>query len=162
MQIRKATYKDIDALMKVFAYARKQMARDGNPMQWGDGYPEKEQIEEDIERGVGYVLEEDGELCGCFVFIVGNDPTYELIEGAWLDDKLAYGTIHRIASNGKKKGIFNCVLEWCTKECANIRIDTHKDNARMIHLIKKAGFTECGIIYTRNHSARKAYQKKVQ
>ena len=52
MTIRPSTYADIDALMAIFAYARKQMAADGNPTQWGDGYPSREQLEHDIQRGV--------------------------------------------------------------------------------------------------------------
>ncbi|MBR5854625.1 MAG: GNAT family N-acetyltransferase [Paludibacteraceae bacterium] len=160
MLIRPTTYADIDALLAIFAYARQQMAADGNPTQWGDGYPAREQLKEDIQRGVSYVIEHEGYICGTFVFILGNDPTYYLIEGgAWLDDILSYGTIHRIASNSSCKGIFHTVLEWCTTQCANIRIDTHADNHRMIYLIEKEGFTRCGIIYTRDQSPRIAYQR---
>ena len=52
MFIRLTTYADIDALMTIFAHARVQMVADGNPTQWGDGYPSREQIESDIQRGV--------------------------------------------------------------------------------------------------------------
>lgn len=160
MLICPTTYADIDALLAIFAHARRQMATDGNPTQWGDGYPEQEQLEEDIQRGVSYVIEHEGHICGTFVFIIGNDPTYDVIEdGAWLDDILPYGTIHRIASNGSCKGIFHTALEWCTARCANIRIDTHADNRRMLHLIEREGFTRCGIIYTRSHSPKIAYQR---
>jgi RimJ/RimL family protein N-acetyltransferase len=55
--------------------------------------------------------------------------------------------------------VFDAVLHWCTARCNNIRIDTHQDNQRMIHLIEKAGFARCGIIYTRDHSPRVAYQR---
>ena len=135
------------------------MAADGNPTQWGDGYPERELIEQDIAQQVSYVLEHNGMICGTFVFIIGEDPTYAYIEdGEWQDDTLPYGTIHRIASNGEQRGIFRTVLHWCSAKCSNIRIDTHQDNMRMIHLIKKANFTHCGIIYTRDNSPRMAYQ----
>jgi RimJ/RimL family protein N-acetyltransferase len=160
MTIRPTTYADMDALLAIFAYARQQMNADGNPTQWGDGYPEREQIEDDIQRGVSYIVEYEGDICGTFVFILGKDPTYHLIEnGTWLNDALPYGTIHRIASNGTHKGIFRTTLEWCTARCTNIRIDTHQDNRRMIHLIEQAGFTRCGIIYTRNHTPRIAFQR---
>ena len=159
MTIRPTTYNDIDALMAIFAYARAQMAADGNPTQWGDGYPSCEQLENDIQRGVSYIVEHNGHPCATLVFIIGDDPTYHYIEdGQWLDDALLYGTIHRIASNGERRGIFNTVLHWCSAQCSNIRIDTHQDNARMIHLIEQAQFTRCGIIYTRDNSPRIAYQ----
>ena len=160
MTIRPTTYADIEALMAIFAHARAQMIADGNPKQWGDGYPSREQIESDIQRGVSYIVEHKGQPCATFVFIIGEDPTYAYIEdGNWLDDTLPYGTIHRIASNGQERGIFPFVLLWCSAQCSNIRIDTHQDNARMIHLIEQANFTHCGIIYTRDNSPRIAYQR---
>ena len=159
MTIRPTTYADIDALMAIFAYARAQMAADGNPTQWGDGYPSREQLENDILRGVSYIVEHNDHPCATFVFIIGDDPTYHHIEdGQWLDDTLPYGTIHRIASNGERRGIFNTVLHWCSAQCSNIRIDTHQANKRMIHLIEQAQFTRCGIIYTCDNSPRIAYQ----
>jgi hypothetical protein len=160
MTIRPTTYADIEALLAIFAYARAQMVADGNPTQWGDGYPSREQLKSDIQRGVSYVVEKDGQPCATFVFIIGEDPTYAYIEdGEWLDDTLLYGTIHRIASNGEQQGIFQTVLHWCSAQCSNIRIDTHQANMRMKHLIKKTGFTYCGTIYTRDHSPREAYQR---
>ena len=160
MTIRPTTYADIEALMAIFAYARAQMIADGNPTQWGDGYPSREQLMSDIQRGVSYIVEHNGHPCATFVFIIGDDPTYHYIEdGEWLDDTLPYGTIHRIASNGQERGIFPFVLHWCSAQCPNLRIDTHQDNARMIHLIEQAQFTRCGIIYTRDNSPRIAYQR---
>lgn len=160
MTIRLTTYDDMDALLAIFAHARLQMATDGNPTQWADNYPSHEQLEEDIQRGVSYVVEHHGQPCATFVFIIGNDPTYHYIEeGEWLNNTLPYGTIHRIASNGKKRGIFHYVLDWCSARCNNIRIDTHKDNTRMIHLIEREQFKRCGVIYTRNSSPRIAYQR---
>ena len=160
MTIRLTTYADIDSLMAIFAHARTQMVADGNPTQWGDGYPSREQIESDIQRGVSYIVEHNGQPCATFVFIIGKDPTYAYIEdGKWLDDTLPYGTIHRIASNGEQRGVFHSVLNWCSAQCPNIRIDTHRDNARMIHLIEQAQFTRCSIIYTRDNSPRIAYQR---
>ena len=159
MTIRPTTYADIEVLLDIFAYARAQMAADGNPTQWGDGYPTREQLENDIHCGVSYVMEHEGVPCATFVFIIGDDPTYAYIEdGQWLDDTLPYGTIHRIASNGQRRGIFRTILDWCSAQCSNIRIDTHQANARMIHLIEQAQFTRCGIIYTRDNSPRMAYQ----
>ncbi len=161
MTIRPTTYADIPDLQAIFAHARQQMLCDGNPDQWGNNYPSREQVVEDIQRGVSYVMEEDRVVCATFVFIIGEDPTYDIIDdGSWLND-LPYGTIHRIASNGKIKGVFGAVLDWCSAYCSNIRIDTHQDNARMLHLIEKHGFTRCGIIYTRDNSPRVAYQRIV-
>lgn len=162
MIIRKSTYQDIEVLLAIFSYAREQMALDGNPTQWVEGYPQRAQVEKDIEQGVSYIIidEVSDEVCGTFVFIVGEDPTYTYIEeGEWVNTSLPYGTIHRIASTGVQHGIFEKVLAWCTHRCANIRIDTHQANQKMIHLIDKAGFHRCGIIYTHNGTKRIAFQR---
>ena len=105
MTIRPTTYADINTLLTIFAHAKRQMAADGNPTQWSDNYPTRQQLEEDIQRGVSYILEHNGVTHGTFVFIIGEDPTYQHIEnGRWLDENRPYGTIHRIASDGRYKG----------------------------------------------------------
>ena len=53
-----------------------------------------------------YAVEINGRFCGAFVFFIGEEPTYRIIEdGAWIDDG-PYGTIHRVASDGTERGIF--------------------------------------------------------
>lgn len=42
-----------------------------------------------------------------------------------------------------------------------MRIDTHADNHIMQHVIEKAGFQRCGIIFTDDGTPRIAYQKVI-
>ena len=99
-------------------------------------------------------------MLGVFAFILGVDPTYQVIEdGAWLNDTLPYGTIHRLASSGKSKGVASAVIEWCLEHCQSLRADTHADNQIMQHLLEKNGFTRCGIIHVADGTPRIAYQK---
>ncbi len=158
MNIRKTKISDLHAVSEIYAFARDFMRKNGNPRQWNNNYPEQEKIILDIENGVSYVIENNNEIFGVFTFIVGNDPTYEIIQGKWLNDK-PYGTIHRIASNNKMKGILNYCLDFCKSIIKNIKIDTHSDNLIMQHLLEKNGFIKCGIIYLQNGSPRIAYQK---
>lgn len=157
--IRLATIADLPAISAIYAFARTQMAKDNNPDQWGKTYPALDVLEADIAAKYLYVIEEAGNIGGVFAFILGEDPTYQQIEGSWLDDQ-PYGTIHRIAGNGKVKGVFNKALAFCEQLEPNIRIDTHQNNKRMQHLIKKNGFVYCGIILTDDQTPRLAYQKK--
>ena len=93
-----------------------------------------------------------------FAFIIGEDPTYRIIEnGEWKSDTL-YGTIHRLASTGYTKNVFHEVMNFCLQKISHIRADTHEDNLIMQNLLLKEGFEECGIIYVRDHTLRKAYQ----
>jgi hypothetical protein len=50
------------------------------------------------------------------------------------------------------------VMDFCFSKDSNIRIDTHGDNHIMQHVIKKYGFTYCGIIYLASGDERLAYQ----
>ncbi len=150
---------DLPEIEKIYAYAREQMRLNGNPTQWGNSSPALELILGDIESGNGHVIEENGEIVGVFAFVIGDDPTYhEIWDGQWLNDE-PYGTIHRIASNGKAKGIFETCTAWCEKQIANIRTDTHADNAPMQHIVRKCGYRRCGIIRVANGTLRTAFQK---
>ena len=102
----------------------------------------------------------NGQIEAVFAFILGADPTYAVIEdGKWLDDTLPYGTVHRLASAGKQKGVAAAVLEWCLEHCQSLRADTHADNKIMQHILEKNGFTRCGVIHVKDGSPRFAYQK---
>lgn len=162
MTIRLSHPEDLDAIMEIFACARRFMQEHGNPRQWINGYPSAELILGEINNGHSYVCEdENGEILGTFCFIPGEDPTYARIDdGQWLNDR-PYYVIHRMATNGKQKGIADRCFAWCFNRCDNIRVDTHHDNIVMQNILKKHGFHRCGIIYTHNGTPRIAYQKTI-
>ena len=98
---RGARHSDLEQILDIYARARKVMAASGNPTQWGDGYPPREMLEEDIDANRLFIYTVNGRLEAVFAFILGPDPTYAKIEGGkWLNDTLPYGTIHRLASAG--------------------------------------------------------------
>ena len=161
LEIRKSTYDDLDRIAEIFAYARKQMALNGNPSQWKNDRPSMELVKKDIDVSNSYVVLNEGKIVATFALIVGIEPTYLDIDGKWLDDD-PYGTIHRIASDGSVKGVFNQMIDYVSKRGVDIRIDTHKDNKIMRHLIEKNGFVYCGIIIVDDGTPRLAYQKKIR
>ena len=160
MEIRNSTIEDLPEIQKIYAYAREFMKKTGNPTQWGSTSPHLELILGDFKNGTGYVAEENGEIVGVFAFIIGPDPTYaEIWDGPGWPNNEPYGTIHRIASGGKVKGIFEACLAFFESRIANIRIDTHADNTPMQHLIRKNGFQHCGTIRIADGTLRIAFQK---
>ncbi len=163
MNIRKAKTEEIDAIMEVFDAAKRFMRQTGNDKQWIDGYPSKELVLGNIRDGGLYVCHsDDGHLVGAFYYKVENDRTYERIyEGEWLNDK-PYGVVHRIASNGKQKGIGDACLKWSLEQCGNVRVDTHRDNAVMQNVLIRNGFSRCGIIFVANGTERIAFQKTIE
>lgn len=159
MRIRKTRPEDLAEVMQIYAQAREFMARTGNPTQWGDGYPKEELIREDIAKGISYVAESDGTIETVFMYELGEDPVYRVIEnGSWKNEE-PYGVVHRIASRGEVKGAGSKCLQWGFEQCGNLRIDTHDDNLVMQHVLEKNGFERCGRIYLEDGSPRVAYQK---
>ena len=160
LYIRKATRDDIPALMQLFESAKAIMRASGNLHQWGVGYPSVDVVRRDIEQGVCYVATDgvDGEIEATMAFIQGPDPTYSYIEGgAWLNDE-PYHVIHRIAVAKPGKGYAHHLLDWAFLHTDTVRIDTHRDNVIMNHILRKYGFEYCGVIYLANGDARDAYQ----
>ena len=167
MKIRKTQAEDLDIVLEIYAQARDFMRETGNPTQWGDTWPPQELIQADIQQQKSYVCVKDIEekaggttekILGVFFLEVAEDPTYaEIYQGSWLEVNRPYGVVHRIASLGQGAGGF--CLEWALAECGNIRIDTHEANLPMRSLLKKLGYTYCGMIYTHDGTPRLAYQK---
>ena len=133
------------------------MRQGGNPDQWRNGYPSEEIVMKDIKNGDFYVEEEKGMITGCFAFIIGDEPTYQSIDGYWPDNK-PYGTIHRLASGGETTGLGARCISFCRELSPTLRADTHHLNHPMKHILERAGFRYCGIIHVADGSPRLAFQ----
>lgn len=183
MYTRKAQRTDCPALMEIFHKARQIMRASGNLDQWNDSYPSQDIILNDIDNGYCVLLcecsETDGKetVIATMSFIPGPDPTYSYIEkgpwdttqsptnGSWIDDR-PYYVIHRIAVAEPGHNAAKALLDWgftYIKEndaAHSIRIDTHRDNVIMHHILRKYGFDLCGVIYLASGAPRDAYQKR--
>lgn len=168
MNIRKATYEDIPRLMEIFCNARQIMRDSGNMHQWNDGYPSEIIVRKDIEEGVCMVACDDEGVSACMALIPGPDPTYAhiyededmTVETSWPDDS-PYHVIHRIASTAPGQNVARRFLDWAFSmpDISAIRIDTHKDNVIMHHILQDYGFRRCGIIRLQSGDTRVAYIK---
>lgn len=159
ISIVKAQSTDLPRLMEIYTYARNFMRETGNPAQWENLDAIERNIVADIDRGNLYLIRDDENIHGAFALIIGDDPTYADIEGGeWLSDD-EYGTIHRVASDGKLHGLMGMIVEYCNEKINHLRIDTHEDNKIMQHLILKNGFSRRGIIYVADGTPRIAYEK---
>ena len=157
MNIRLAHHDELDEILSIFDTARTFMRNHGNLTQWSNGYPSRELLITDIRQKQLFVCEQNGHLCGVFAFILGEDPTYTVIEnGSWPNSE-PYGTIHRIASNGQQKGVLSAAVNFALQYCSNLRADTHADNTVMQNALLKLHFTYCGIIYVSDGTPRLAY-----
>ena len=73
MMIRRAAIQDLEQIMQIYARAVQYMHVSGNPNQWVEGYPSRALIEEDIARGVSYVVDRDGVIEAVFSYIEGEE-----------------------------------------------------------------------------------------
>lgn len=161
MNIRQAKPNDLSAILSIYAHAREYMRANGNPTQWGDGYPQEELLRNDIAKNQLYVCYEADEILGVFCYFFGDDPTYlNIYEGTWCNT-LPYGVIHRIAVVSHRRGVASFCYDHCFARCHNLKIDTHRDNLPMQKSLAKNGFIRCGIIYLESGDERIAYQKTV-
>ena len=157
-EIRQALVSDMERILEIYAIGREFMVKNGNPTQWSGGYPAREMLLDDINAGNLFVLQREQEIHGVFFFAVMEDPTYAVIkDGTWRSAE-PYGVIHRIASDGRG-GIFGAALDYCTHRIRHIRIDTHRDNLPMQHVLQKHGFVPRGIIYVGDGTPRIAYDR---
>ncbi len=164
MQIRVGTMDDLDALVRIYETARRYMVESGNPHQWGDGRPTREELAASLKEGVVRVgVGEDDVPRFAFTVYSEPDPTYQRIyEGAWLSDE-PYVTIHRVASDGTARGAFSQAAAYAIGRARelgmrSVRVDTHDDNKTMQHVIGKAGFARCGYIHLEDGDPRIAYE----
>lgn len=160
---RKAEISETPIIWDILQQAIFRRKADGST-QWQDGYPNPDQIQNDIQKGVGYVLTQDQTIIGYCAVIINDEPEYAKIIGKWLTNN-DFVVIHRIAiaadylGNGLTTNIFKNIEDFALKNnIFSIKVDTNFDNFAMLHIVEKMGYTYCGEVYFRG-SPRKAYEK---
>ncbi|WP_373940638.1 hypothetical protein OEG92_10150 [Polaribacter sejongensis] len=99
MQLKRSTLQDIPAIMTIIDDAKELLAS-LHIDQWQNGYPNAEQVENDIKNNESYVVvNDDNIVMATSMFTFKKEPTYkEVIDGNWLvDEDKVYGVIHRMA-----------------------------------------------------------------
>ena len=156
--IRQAREQDLPRIMAIYDAARRYMRQTGNPTQWGGNYPPEPMLRQDIACGRLFVMEDAGGVYAVFAFLLGDDPTYAYIEGAWRDDS-AYGTLHRLGSDGTRRGVLAEAVDWALTRLPHLRADTHEANVTMQRCLERSGFVRCGVIHVADGTPRLAYER---
>ena len=164
--VRKARLGDVPAMAGLYDLARAGL-RERGVDQWQDGTPNADSAREDIESGVGWVLEEDGVVLATAAVYVGHEPTYDLIwDGTWQGTGERYGIIHRLAVSpeARRHGAASALMDLgarLTREAglSVLRCDTHRDNLPMRRTLERNGFVLRGVIRLRSGALRVAYEK---
>ena len=79
MEIRKSSLDDVKDIMTLIHQAQSYFKKAGID-QWQDGYPQADDIIQDINQGKSYVIE-DTKIIGTMYFAIEDEPTYHIIDG---------------------------------------------------------------------------------
>ena len=121
-------------------------------VQWHPGYPTLQTIKDDIEAGIGYVFAEGDHVYGYCCIIIGDEPAYHVIDGAWKTER-PYAVVHRMAFSEQSRGkglsgqAFTLIKDFCSEnDIAAIRVDTQDENKVMQHILEREEFKYCGLV----------------
>ena len=165
MLFRLAQIEDIDSVMRIINEAQTAL-RNLNIDQWQNGYPAESDIRKDIDVHNGYVLEDEtGEILAYTAVIIDFEPTYDQIfDGAWLTTD-RFVVVHRMAikqsekRKGKAEDLFSKIIQFTKNQrIVSLKVDTHEGNIPMRNLLKKLGFSYCGIILLNSGAKRLAFE----
>lgn len=158
MYFRNTTTKDLIEVLNIYQHSIRFMRENGNDQQWTNFDDLKTKIICDIRNGISHVLIEDEEIKAVFTLLTSEEHTYNKIQGKWIDST-PYYTIHRIAIKENHKGYASKCFCYAFLQNRHIRIDTHEKNLPMRNLLKKEGFSYCGIITLEDKTKRLAFEK---
>ncbi|EIA08439.1 GNAT family N-acetyltransferase [Flavobacterium frigoris] len=160
---RKAQMSEKAQIWEILQQAILRRKEDGSN-QWQDGYPNPDVVENDIEKGIGFVLLEEKTIIGYSAVIMNYEPAYGDIEGKWLTNN-EFIVIHRVAISEKHlgKGLAKMIIRYVEEfalqnNIYSVKADTNFDNIPMMKIFENLGYTLCGEVYFRG-SPRKAYEK---
>ena len=163
MILRKAKQSELQTIWEIIQYAIEQRRADGSD-QWQNGYPNKTTIQEDLDAGYAYVLDDDGVVLVYAAIIFGKEEAYENIDGKWLTNG-DYAVLHRVAASPKAKGkkagskLFQLTEALCKdNNIYSIKVDTNFDNGPMLKVLENLNYTYCGEVFFQN-APRKAFEK---
>ncbi len=160
---RKAATKDIPQIWDILQGAIARRKKDGSK-QWQDGYPNETAIEQDIAKGVGYVLIDGDAILGYAAILINDEPAYAVLKGNWLTNG-DFVVVHRLAISDAHlgQGLAQKIM-LSTEDIArqndihSVKVDTNFDNAGMLRIFEKLGYAYCGEVSFRG-GIRKAFEK---
>lgn len=149
---KRSKLEDIPTIMTIVNEAKNFLKSSGST-QWQSGYPNFDTIKNDINLKQAWNLIVNNKLVAYTACVIGKDPNYQEIDGAWKNNKDTYATIHRTAVSAafRKKGLASNLINqiisiYLEKGIYNFRIDTGKINYPMQHIAESHGFIFRGYI----------------
>lgn len=155
---REAEPADAPAIWELIEAEIEVMGREGRD-QWQHGYPNPDIISADIAAHRGHVLTlPRKDVVGYCCLLTNGDQHYDQpLSGQWITTSHSrccrYSVIHRMAIDSRLTGRGLAQrLFWLMEQEAlkrgleSVRVDTNHDNAQMLHIVQKLGYTRCCLV----------------
>lgn len=150
---RRAVISDIDDIMDIVSQAKKYLNSLGID-QWQNQYPSPDDYMSDIEKSNCWIYTCKGETVGVITVSMASEPCYDrLVDGKWLTEGSLYGVFQRLAvrEDYRNTGLASEMVAFAEELCIgtgmlSMRAATHCDNFPIQGLIKKLGYSMCGIL----------------
>ncbi|CQR24732.1 histone acetyltransferase HPA2-like acetyltransferase [Streptococcus varani] len=163
MEIRLAHPNELGQITSILEEAKAFLAASVSSQWQGEnGYPNQEDVFEDIIENRAYVGLMEGKVVAYAAVYLDNQAEYNAIyDGKWKHDNYLYVTFHRIAVSNQYRGqqVVQTFLQGLIEghKGPDFRCDTHELNKPMQHILEKLGFVYCGKVPI--DGERLAYQK---
>lgn len=149
---RRALPADADEVWGIICDAKADMLARGS-IQWGDNYPLRSTIDDDVAGGNAWVIECRRCVAAYGVVQCADEQAYSSIDGAWLTAGSRYAVVHRlaVASDCRGQGYASSFIDRAMQlargcGCLSMRADTAADNQAMLAIFARKGFVCCGKI----------------
>lgn len=143
-KIQKGKLGELEEVFQIYQNAKKELEQN-NIIQWTDNYPTISIIEEDLKKGVLFLLKNGSEIIGAINISEEQEPEYQSID--WKFDNSKVLVIHRLVINPKhqKQGNAQKLMDFAedfAKEnnYTSIRLDAYSINSRVIEFYKKRNY----------------------
>lgn len=143
-KIEKGKLSDLEILFQIYANAKTELEQSGI-FQWTDNYPTRSIIENDLRKGILYVLKNNDEIIGAINISEEQEPEYQSINWKFNDSKIL--VIHRLVINTKhqKQGYAKLLMDYAEhfaiqNNYSSIRLDAYNQNNRVIEFYKNRNY----------------------
>jgi ribosomal protein S18 acetylase RimI-like enzyme len=132
---------EINELFQIYLNGKNDLEKNGI-YQWTDNYPNRLIIENDLKRGVLFVLKKNKELVGAINISEDQETEYQTVEWKFNDSKVL--VIHRLVIDPKykRKGYAKILMDFAEEFAkenyySSIRLDAYSQNKIVLELYNK-------------------------
>ncbi|MEO9571929.1 MAG: GNAT family N-acetyltransferase [Polaribacter sp.] len=143
-KIEKGQLFDLKKLFQVYLDGKNDLENKGI-YQWTDNYPTISIIENDLRKGVLYILKSNEKIIGAINISEEQEKEYELVKWKFKNSKVL--VIHRLVIDPKyqKKGYAQKLMDFAesfakNNDYSSIRLDAYSQNERVIEFYMKRNY----------------------